>query len=557
MKPQKSGTVAPFVNTLLFPPETDGPASPVRNLPPHSTSMLLKHRMDMTQSAAMAKQRREAPSDSPRLDSWKEIAAYLRRGTRTVQRWEREEGLPVHRLPHEKLGSVYAYPSELDAWFRSRGAQVHAADSAAATPSVAVLPFTDLSPDRDQAYFCDGVAEEIVDALSRIAGLHTASRTSSFQFRAPAADSREIGRHLGVQTLLEGSVRKAGDRFRIAVRLIEAETGFQRWAHRYDGTFSDIFAIQDQIAVSIVDALRVALGESGARPKAPTSDTGAHECYLRGRQFYYQYSPRAMEFAIRMFVRAIELDPNYAQAYAGLADCWAYTYLYSDRSEAVRDQANWASCRAQEMDPRSAQAQASRGLSLSLDGRTAEADQAFDAAVQLDPDLFEAHYFRARHYFALGRLAEAAEAYAHAMRSRPDDYQSPLLAAQVEDDLNRPERAAALRRTGIAIAERHLQLHPDDARALYMAANGMAALGDRTRARQFAEHALEIRPDDPMLLYNIGCVFSLLGLIDQALDCVERAAGGGLTQKGWYVHDSNLDALRSHPRFQALLRKLG
>ncbi len=474
-----------------------------------------------------------------------------------MQRWEREEGLPVHRLQHEKLGSVYAYPSELDAWFCNRGAPSKAASGAtAAVPSVAVLPFADLSAERDQAYFCDGVAEEIVDALSRVEGLRTASRTSSFQFRAPAADSREIGRVLGVHTLLEGSVRKAGDRFRIAVRLIEAETGFQRWAQRYDGTFSDIFAIQDQIAGSIVDALRVALGKAEARQKSPTTDSGAYECYLRGRQYYYQYSPRAMEFAIRMFVRAIELDPDYAQAYAGLADCWAYTYLYSDRSDAVREQADWASQKAQEMDPRSAQAQASRGLSLSLDGRTREADEAFEAAIRLEPDLFEAHYFRARHYFALGRLAEAAEAYGRAMRSRPDDYQSPLLAAQIEDDLGRTDRATALRKTGVAIAERHMQLHPDDARALYMAANGLAALGDRTRARQFAEHAAEIRPDDPMLLYNVGCVFCLLGLTERALDCVERAAAAGLTQKGWYEHDSNLDTLRAHGRFQVLLGKL-
>src|SRR3954454_12702543 len=162
------------------------------------------------------------PTGGPRLDSWKEIAAYLRRGARTVQRWEREEKLPVHRLKHGKLGSVYAYPAELDAWFASRGASLDtdAAPAAGDTPSVAVLPFTDLSPQADQAYFCDGVAEEIIHALSGLAGLRTASRTASFRFRGPGVDARAAAKELGVRALLDGSVRKSGDRLRIAVQLI-------------------------------------------------------------------------------------------------------------------------------------------------------------------------------------------------------------------------------------------------------------------------------------------------------------------------------------------------
>ena len=201
------------------------------------------------------------PTGAPRLDSWKEIAAYLRRGARTVQRWEREEELPVHRLQHGKLGSVYAYPAELDAWFASRGAALEAEPAPAApdTPSVAVLPFTDLSPQADQAYFCDGIAEEIIHALSGVAGLRTASRTSSFRFRGPGVDSRAAARELGVRSLLDGSVRKSGDRLRVAVQLIDAETGFPLWAERYDRTLNDVFAVQDEIAESVVRALQVTL----------------------------------------------------------------------------------------------------------------------------------------------------------------------------------------------------------------------------------------------------------------------------------------------------------
>ena len=496
----------------------------------------------------------EARPEPERLDSWKEIAGYLRRGLRTVQRWEREEGLPVHRLAHEKQGSVYAYRHELDGWFGRRGAVTPTAP----LPSLAVLPFTDLSPEGDQGYLCDGIAEEIINALNRVGGLRTASRTSSFQYRSPAGDSREIGRKLRVTSLLEGSVRQSGERLRVTVRLIEAANGFPMWADRFDGSLGEIFAIQDQIGQGVVRALQVALKPAEARAlrKPATAHIGAWECCQRGRQFYYQYSPRAIEFAIQMFVRAIELDPDYAQAYAGLADCWSYTYLYSDRSDAVRGQADWASRKAREMDPESAQAQASRGLSLSLSGRTEEAEAAFDAAVRLDPGLFEAHYFRARHCFALGRLPEAIAAYEKAMEARPDDFQSRLLVAQSYDDLGYRERAATVRREGIALADRHLEWNPDDARALYMAANGLAALGERVRSRRYAERARELSPNDPMLLYNVGCIFGLLDLAEPALECLEKAAASGLTQRGWYEHDSNLDSLRDQPRFRKLLQTM-
>lgn len=142
------------------------------------------------------------------------------------------------------------------------------------------------------------------------------------------------------------------------------------------------------------------------------------------------------------------------------------------------------------------------------------------------------------------------------MRVRPEDYQAPLLVAQSYDNLGRMEEGKAARLRGIALAEQHLVLNPDDARAVYMAANGMAALGQRQRAREWADRALEMRPDDPMLLYNDGCIYSMLGFREEAIAVLEKAVAKGLTQKGWYEHDSNLDPLRDHPRFQELLRSI-
>ena len=506
-----------------------------------------------------------APASNPptapeRLDSWKEIATYLNRGARTVQRWEREAGLPIHRLQHEKLGSVYAYRKELDAWWKSRGAQLES-DSAPETTegrSVAVLPFADLSQERDQQYFCEGLSEEIITRLAKIRALRVASRTSSFQVKTPGIDAREIGRRLRVSSILEGSVRKSADRLRITVQLTDADTGFQMWSDSYDRRMSDIFDVQDELAHSVVAALEVTLSpkEHAALAAPPTHNLKAYDCYLRGRKYYYQYGPVDMDHAVQLFMAAIEADPDFAQAYAGLADCWSYIYVYSDRSDMVREQADWASQRAVEMAPQSAEAQASRGLSLSVAGEDAEAEQAFETAIRLDPDLFEAHYFYARHCFTRGQTNRAIALYEAARQVRPDDFQAPLLSAQLYEDQGRVEEARAIQRRGVELAEQHLKLNPDDTRAMYMAANGLVALGDHERGRELVERALAIRPTDAMLLYNAGCIFSMLRMTDRALDCLEKAVEHGLTQRGWYEHDSNLAFVRADPRFQALLTKL-
>lgn len=506
----------------------------------------------------MAEQGAGASTD--RLDSWKEIAAYLRRGARTVQRWEREEGLPVHRLKHDKLGSVYAYKMELDAWWAGRRADLESEapvpqDSAA---SIAVLPFADMSAEKDQAYFCEGMAEEIIGALGRLAGLRVASRTSAFRFNSGRADVAEVGRRLHVHNLLEGSIRKSGERVRVSVKLVNAGSGFQLWSSSYDRSMRDIFAVQEEIANSVAQALEITLSpkERAALRPPPTRNLDAYDCYLRGRKFYYGYGPRDMEFAIQLFTRAITLDPDYALAFAGLADCWSFLYLYSERSDAVRDQADWASTRAVELDPASAQAHASRGVALSLSGRNAEAEEAFDTAIRLDPNLFEAHYFYARHAFARGQAEKAVRHYEEAMRVRPEDYQSRLLVCQSYEDLGRHQDARAARERGVEAAEQHLSLNPDDVRALYMGANGMAALGHGEQARQWAERALALRPEDGMVLYNVGCVYALLDSAEEALTCLERAVRNGISQKEWFDHDSNLHRLRGHSRFRELLRRL-
>jgi serine/threonine protein kinase/tetratricopeptide (TPR) repeat protein len=459
----------------------------------------------------------------------------------------------LEKEPRYRMASARDLRDELES-LRQAGAEGGRIE----LPSIAVLAFADMSPEKDQGYFCDGIAEEIINALCRVQGLRVASRTGSFQFKDAAADLREIGNALRVGHILEGSVRKSGDRLRITVQLIEASRGFHLWSESYDREFRDVFAIQQEIARNVVRSLRVTLSpqEKGALAEVPTSHVQAYDYYLRGRSFYYRYGRHDIEFALQLFSRATELDPEYALAHAGLADCWSYIYLYAERKDAVRVQAETAGRRAVELAPECAQAQASLAVALSLGANKVEAQAAFEKAIRLDPSLWEAWYFYARQAFASGDLPKSRSLYEEAMRVRPEDFFAPLLVAQVYQELDRPEEARAARERGVALVEKHIDLHPDDARALYMGANGLVALGEKGKGLDWARRARRIDPDDPMLLYNLGCIHALAGNVEEAIDCLERAAAGGLLQKGWYEHDGDLDPLRGHPRFKALLERM-
>jgi len=443
--------------------------------------------------------------------------------------------------------------------YRLIAAVTQVASAARSLPSIAVLAFSDLSPEKDQEYFCDGIAEEIINDLAHIKGLRVAARTSSFSFKGRSEDVRTIGRKLGVDCVLEGCVRKAGSKLRISAQLLKVEDGYHLWSERYDRELKDVFAIQDEISRSIVATLRVTLsaGESDAIAKIPTTDLQAYDYYLRGRQFFYRYTIKGVEFALRMFTQAIELDPAYARAQAGIADCCSFLFMYAGSHDVHREQADCASLKAIDLNPESAEAHASRGVALSLKQKFEEAEKHFETAILLNSRLFEAYYFYARTAFAQGRAEKAVELYEKSNEMSPHDYQAPLLVAQIYADLGRDAEAEASRRRGIRLAEARLRLQPDDARALYMGANGLVALGEIERGLEWVEQALAIDSVDPMVLYNVACVQSLAGRVEESIRTLETAVANGLTQRSWLEHDSNLDPLRQHPRYPALLAAMG
>jgi serine/threonine protein kinase/Flp pilus assembly protein TadD len=423
-----------------------------------------------------------------------------------------------------------------------------------ASPVIAILPFRDLSGAQDETPFCEGMAEEILTTLSGLPDLQVLSRAASFAARTAGLDPADLGRRLGASHLVSGSVRKDGERLRITTELLEAASGLQLWSGTYDRDRRDVFRIQEEIAAGLLRELRLTLVPlAGSRQPV---ELEAYEDYLRGRHWYFRYNRHGMRFALQMFQQALERNPDYANAWAGVANCAAFLYIYADRSEANRTQAEAASARALELDPNLAEAHASRGVALSALGQAEAAEASFETALRLDPNLYEAAYLYARHCFGAGRMEQAVALFERAAALFPSDCQASLLVAQAYIELGREGDARAARRRGLALAEEHLRQHPDDVRTRYLGGNALVALGERDKGLAWARMARALDPGDPMLLYNLGCIHALAENPEEALDCLEQAVAAGLNQKAWFLHDGDLAGVRELPRFRELIAGL-
>ncbi|MDQ3082757.1 MAG: tetratricopeptide repeat protein, partial [Gemmatimonadota bacterium] len=287
----------------------------------------------------------------------------------------------------------------------------------------------------------------------------------------------------------------------------------------------------------------------------PTANVEAYGFYLRGRQYFHQHRRKSHEFARQMFERAAELDPGYALAHAGIADCCSFLYQYFDATPANLKRADSASSRALELAPGLAEAHASRGLAVSLSGRFEEAEKEFEIAMRLDPKSFEAAYFFARSCVAQGDHAAAVKWFERAVAVRPDDYAALALLATEYAALGRTDESIQASRRAYDTARKHLELNPDDPRALYMGAVSLSRLGESEKAREWNRRALAMDPDDPSVLYNIACAFAQEGQADEAIDALTRALDNGFGHWKWIEHDRDFDSLRGHPAFAALLER--
>ena len=422
-------------------------------------------------------------------------------------------------------------------------------------PSIAVLSFDDMSPEQDQEYFCDGIAEEILNRLVRIDKLGVAARTSSFRFKGQNVDIGAIARELNVSTILEGSVRKTGNRLRVTTQLINASDGYHLWSESYDRELEDVFEIQEEIAASVAAALELTLVASSSQDYG-TDNVEAYEYYLKGLYFFHRWGPINVRYGVEMFAKAVAADPGYALAWAALADSYAMICMYWDASRANLDGADSASRKALSLAPDLADAHVSRGLSFTVRREHEAAAAEFDTALKLNPDLFEASYFYGRICFQQGKLERAAALFEQAERARPEDFQAPILLRQVYSSLGRDKDALAAAQRGVIRAEKHLQLNPDDTRALNLGLGGFVTLGNKERAIEWAERSLAIDGNNPDTLYNVACGLAQIGEPERAMDNLELAGLRGVMIAEWAENDSDLASLHELPRFRAIIDKI-
>lgn len=339
--------------------------------------------------------------------------------------------------------------------------RVESANPARPRKSIAVLPFTDLSPHRDQTYFCDGIAEELINSLTRIEELRVVSRSVAFDFRNDD-DVRALGEKLGVNHILRGSVRKSEDRLRITVHLVDVRSGHHVWSDKYDRTTGDVFALQEEIAENTARALLGVMTDRNKRAiKSTPVALDVYEFYLKGRTYLAQ---SALEHAVEMFEIALEFDPDYAPAHAGLADALAELYA-ANGNDALRKRAEAASFRAVELAPDLAEAHVCRAQVIALAGQYREAAAEYEIAMSISPRSFDAHYHYGRMRTREGKLMDAARLLEFAWEIEPTDYQPPAALIDVYRALGREQASRGAAARARELAEHHLERRPNDARA--------------------------------------------------------------------------------------------
>jgi TolB-like protein/Tfp pilus assembly protein PilF len=538
-----------------------------------------------------------------RLDSWKEIASYLRRDVRTVQRWEKKEGLPVHRHLHDKLGSIYAYRNELTEWFTTRQQSGAAAtqEGHAEKIKLAILPFGNLSGEREDAYFSDGLTEEMITQITRLqaSDLAVIARTTAEHYDSSSKSLDQMKKELGVGYVLEGKVRRGGNRVRITAQLIQLKDQTQVWAETYERDLSDVLSVQADIAQAIARQINLALNLSesarlsGLQKEQRRVQPAAYDAYLKGRYNLHQMTPSAISRSIEDFERAIAADEKYAPAYAGLASAYALLAIAPFDLLAPHEampKAEKAARKALELDSSFAEAHTALALvNHHYHWKWKEAEAGYERAIELNPDHADTHLWYSWMLLALGRrdaafdeieqtmsivqetdphrlvtvhttraaayyfgreYQRAVEECEKAEQLDPEYFMLHFIAGRAYMRLNEHAKAIAhLKQARTETGEMPLM---DAALGLAYAVSGKMA--ETLKLAETFQSAAKKRYIPPTYL---GMLFAGLGDKDKAMAWLEKAfeeRADGLT---WLNVEPMLDEVRSDPRFEKLIRRIG
>ena len=423
--------------------------------------------------------------------------------------------------------------------------------------SIAVLPFVNISGDADNEYFSDGLSEELLNLLTRLQSLRVCSRTSSFALKGKTISMPTVARKLNVRHVLEGSVRRAGDRVRITAQFIDAIDDRHLWSETYDRELQDIFAVQDEIASHIVAALKLTLTPDEQQAiQSTTENANALDYYLQGRAQFHRTEHGHLDKARELFEAAIDLDPNYALAWAGLTYVFVDIYWYHNKETKWMERALEASGKAIELAPHLAESHGARGYAFYVHEQYDEAEAEFEKAIAINPRLFEPIHFYAQMARTLGQHQKSGDLYRRAADARPEDYQTLAVGALMFENLGDEESAQEMYSAFIERAARAIELNPNDARALVLSALTYLKLGDKKAGLESLGKAQAASPESSNVFYNSACFHSVAGDVETALDCLEKAADLGARNKRLWESDLDFANIKGHPRFRALLERI-
>jgi non-specific serine/threonine protein kinase len=420
--------------------------------------------------------------------------------------------------------------------------------------SIAVLYFENLSGVREDEYLRDGITEDILTDLSKISGLNVFPRTTVLAFRDQKATAADVCRQLSAGYALEGSLRRAGNRLRINAQLVDAATGFPVWSERYDREMSDIFEVQDEIAHKIAEALRIKLTpqEQAELAAKPTENLQAYDLYLRGRSYARRRTTRDMEFALQMFENAVLLDPNFALAWAAIANGCAHAQYWSGGGEQLMARAQAASLRAVALAPDIPEVLISQGWILYAGGRYDDAVRLTRAAIARKRDCEGAYYLLLRALFASGKYQEVAALDEEAIEAAGSDYNVYIPIMNALGALGKADATRSVRLRLLQALENHLREVPEDARARILLAGMYAQEGRAEDSIREANLAMVLRPNEATVLYNAACTFSNLGRRADAIDALQKAWEAGFKDADWTRRDPDLASLHGDPEFERL-----
>ena len=422
--------------------------------------------------------------------------------------------------------------------------------------TVAVLYFENLSGAKEDEYFRDGMTEDIVTELSKIARLEIYPRSEMLQFRDKPVTAPEVGGKLGAMYVLEGSIRRAGNRLRVTTQLVESSTRHSVWAERYDRHMEDVFAIQEEISLSIAKALEITLSpqEEKVIARKSTVNPQAYDFFLRGRNYLRQ---RQFEYALAMYEEAIKQDPNFALAHAGIAHVWGGMHEFRSPDPDFVQKGLAACAKAEWLAPDLADV-------LSARARIEYAQHNYDNAISIarravaqQPECEGAHDVLGRAYFSAGRYEDGAALADSALEIVSNDYNALVPLINSLEKVGRVADAERLRRREREVLELQLQRFPDDVRARILLASDQACAGETDTAIMHVKIAVAMRPNDANVLYNAACTYGILEMKIDALEHFRRSVNAGYSNLDWCLKDPDLKILHDDAEFKDLVAKRG